>query len=143
MTMQRQSMRYNQNTMLNSPNAPKVLIVEDDIQLNRLLQKGFSVANLMTIPTYNLANALNVLQTENIAVIVLDLGLPDGSGWDIIDTLRAAQPAEAHPKIIIITGREKAELEHPNARDYFILQKPVNVSELIRLAIQMRYGRRI
>ena len=129
--------------MLNIPNVPKVLIVEDDIQLNRLLQKGFSVANLMTISTYNLTDALNVLQKENIAVIVLDLGLPDGSGWDIIDTLRAAQPAEAHPKIIIITGRDTSSVEHPNAKDYFILQKPVNVSELIRLAIQMRYGRKI
>jgi DNA-binding response OmpR family regulator len=133
----------NQNAMLNSPNVPKVLIVEDDIQLNRLLQKSFSVASLSTIPTYNLTEALNVLQKENIAVIVLDLGLPDGSGWDIIDTLRAAQPAESHPKIIIITGRDPSEHQHPNAKDYFILQKPVNVSELIRIAIQMRYRRRL
>jgi len=134
---------YKPNNMLNSPNVPKVLIVEDDIQLNRLLQKGFSVANLTTGPTYNVSDSLTTLQQEEIAVIVLDLGLPDGSGWDIIETLRAAQPPETHPKIIIITGRDPSEVQHPNAKEYFILRKPVNVSELIRLAIQMRYGRRI
>jgi DNA-binding response OmpR family regulator len=143
MTMQPKNYTHNAKKMLNTPDKPKVLIVEDDMPLNRLLQKGFAVANLTSIPAYNLTDALNLLQKENISVIVMDLGLPDGSGWEIIDTLRAAQPPEAHPKIIIITGRNLSELNHPNAKDYFILQKPVNVGELIRLAIQLRYGHKI
>lgn len=135
----------NQTRMQATTNLPKVLIVEDDIQLNRLLQKGFAVANLTTVSTYNLADALNVIQKENIAVIVLDLGLPDGSGLEIVNKLKAAHGSETTPKIIIITGRDPAEVQKESAevKDYHILQKPVNVTSLIRLAIQVRYGRKI
>jgi DNA-binding response OmpR family regulator len=118
---------------------PKVLILEDDRQLNRLLRKGFETVNLAVIQTYSLAEAYSALERENIAIIVTDLGLPDGDGTELIDHVKTRYNGKC-PKIIVMTGRD---INQNTYKGYDILQKPVNVTELIRLAIQVRYGRKI
>lgn len=121
---------------------PKVLVVEDDRPLNRLIQKGFNVVNMETVPAYTLNSAVETLdaQHDDIQVIVLDLGLPDGNGWDVIERVNSQYDEQDAPRIIIITGYDPAEIG--NIGNYYILQKPINVTELIRLAIQLRYKRK-
>jgi len=116
----------------------KVLIVEDDINLNRLLSRGFLSAQFHAIAVHNLAAALEALQSEVIEFVVLDLGLPDCDGWEVvrrIETLSLDYPA---PQIIIVTGRDPAEALPENATGYSILQKPVSLNTLIRLAFDLR-----
>lgn len=123
-------------------NLPKVLIVEDDLQLNRLLRKTFTVANLPTVSAYSLAEAVKAVRHERINIIVLDLGLPDGSGWEVVETvhLNSISSFIFPPEIIIITGQdpEAVKKAHPEVINHRILYKPFNVTELIRLAIQLR-----
>lgn len=118
---------------------PKVLILEDDRQLNRLLRKGFETVNLTAVQAYTLAEAYDVLEREDVAIIVTDLGLPDGDGMELIDRVTTDKDGK-HPRIIVMTGRD---INQNTYKGYDILQKPVNVSELIRLAIHVRYGRKI
>ncbi|MBL8160622.1 MAG: response regulator [Anaerolineae bacterium] len=116
--------------------SPKVLIVEDDRPLNRLFQKSFTAATFHTAQAYSLADALRLLQQDQFSVIVLDLGLPDGQGWEIVDKL--GDRLHQIPEVIMVTGREISEIPEAYAQKYHVFRKPVDLTQLIRLAIQLQ-----
>jgi DNA-binding response OmpR family regulator len=116
--------------------APKVLIVEDDRPLNRLFQKSFNAATFQTAQAYSLAEALQIIQQDQFNVIILDLGLPDGQGWEIVDKL--GDHLHQIPEVIMVTGREMSEIPEEYAKKYHVFRKPVDLTQLIRLAIQLQ-----
>jgi DNA-binding response OmpR family regulator len=69
------------------------------------------------------------LETENqiYEVLVTDIGLPDGSGWDLIAFARQRWPSL---RIGVVTGWEPRA--GAGAVGDFILRKPVKVAELLR-----------
>ncbi len=122
-------------------NAAKVLIIENDIQLNRILQSVFAVSNRITIVTYLLEDALKVAERDCLHTIVFDLELPDGEGWKTLNRIQGALPPQAHPQFIVITpSNVSADGSNPN--NYPVIAKPVKLNELIRLVFQLRYEHR-
>ena len=79
---------------------PRVLHVEDDCDLHRVIRAmvgerfDFVLAN-------TLRDARARVATEQFDVVVLDLALPDGSGWDLLPQIRASQP---EARVVILTG---------------------------------------
>ena len=123
-------------------NAAKILIVEPDIQLNRILQSVFTVSNRITITTYLLEDALKVAERNCLHTIVFDLELPDGEGWKTIDRLQAAMSPEAHPQFIIIAPSNLTPDPDLNQNSYRVVPKPVNINELIRLTFRLHNDHR-
>jgi two-component system KDP operon response regulator KdpE len=117
---------------------PKVLIIEDDKNLNRLFGKGFTAAGFTVAAAFKLADAITQLRETEFGIIVLDLGLPDGDGWEVADQVRAADLAHKTPVIIMVTGREASEIPAQYVSRYHVLRKPVNLTDLVRLAIDLR-----
>lgn len=115
---------------------PKVLIVEDDRPLNRLFQKSFAAATFQTTQAFSLADALRCVEREQFSVIILDLGLPDGQGWEIVDLF--GEHLRQIPEVIMVTGREMSAIPAEYAQKYHVFQKPVDLTQLIRLAIQLQ-----
>lgn len=79
-----------------------ILIVEDDISLNKgialtLAQDGISIEQ-----AYDLAGAERRLTAEGVDLIVLDVNLPDGSGLDFCEKIRA----ESRVPIIFLTAND-------------------------------------
>lgn len=66
----------------------RILIVEDDTILGDGLKTGLQMHGFTTDLTTTLANSDAALMTGSFAAIVLDVMLPDGSGFDLIKTLR-------------------------------------------------------
>lgn len=108
----------------------RVLVVEDDQALqkqlvNKLTEKGFAVD-----ATDNGANALYLGSEYPIDVAIIDLGLPDMSGMDVIKQLRAK---DINFPILILTARtrweEKVEGLEAGADDYLV--KPFHTEELL------------
>lgn len=130
--------------MLNSPNAPKVLVIESSIQLNHFLQQFLVLTKRVVIPTYTVDDALNIIRKECITLIVVDLELPDGNGWETMGLLEAALPPQTHPRMIVIHPYDAADSKISQGKsDYWFLRKPVNTNDLMRLALQIRYERKI
>jgi GGDEF domain-containing protein/ActR/RegA family two-component response regulator len=67
--------------------APRILVIEDDAGIRRLVRTGLELEGFAVIEAATLAQARSV-QTERVAGVVLDRQLPDGDGLDIYDELR-------------------------------------------------------
>lgn len=108
---------------------PKLLIVEDDMDivdnLSILLQdEGYSVCH-----AYNVEDALKILRTENIDLVLLDITLPDGNGYSVCTTVKRLTNA---PVIFLTAMTDEASIItgfQLGADDY--VTKPFKPMELI------------
>ena len=77
-----------------SPCAATVLIVEDEIAIADALRYVLRGAGLRCVYAATLRDACNFIATETPSLLILDLGLPDGSGLDLCrDIRRSVAPA--------------------------------------------------
>lgn len=86
-----------------SPNHQlKILHVEDDSDLHHIVATlGRDIAAFDKAPT--LAQARKKLGCERYDLVILDIGLPDGSGFSLLPEIHALQPA---PLVIVLSGAE-------------------------------------
>ena len=112
--------------------AQQILVVDDDPQITRLLcayleQEGYSVDSTATG-----SQALHVLRHSPPALLILDLMLPDQSGWDLTRLIRRDTRLAALP-IIFLTARvddtDKILGLELGADDY--ITKPFNPREVV------------
>ena len=117
---------------------PRVLIVDDEPQILRFLRPSLGAAGYEVIEAHDGAGALKRAAADAPDVIVLDLGLPDRDGKDVIRSIRAWSKVP----IVILSARdreaEKIEALDLGADDY--VNKPVGVGELMaRLRTALRH----
>jgi two-component system, OmpR family, KDP operon response regulator KdpE len=107
----------------------RVLLVEDERALLRALAMNLVARGYAVTETESGARALNALADERHDVIVLDLGLPDMSGVDVIRAVRAY----ARTPIIVLSARsgsaDKVEALDVGADDY--VTTPFSMDELL------------
>lgn len=108
----------------------RVLHVEDDADLHQVVRSMVGGRHEFELAT-TLADARARVALERFDVVILDLGLPDGSGWDLIPTLRAQQPA---PRIVILSGSEMTPDEAGKV-EAVLLKSRVSTPDLLK-AIQ-------
>jgi len=82
----------------------RILIVDDDKQIVRLVRAYLEQAGFQVFTAYDGGIALHIIRRERPDLVVLDLMLPDQDGWDITRTIRA-DPTLAGTPIIMLTAR--------------------------------------
>lgn len=118
----------------------RLLIVEDDREIARGLADGFGRRGLASDHAATGGDARLMLEASHYAAVVLDLGLPDMDGLDLLRTLRARRE---HVPIIALTARgdvaQRIAGLNAGADDYLV--KPFDMDELIaRLDAVLRRG---
>jgi len=121
-------------------NEKKILLVEDDQDLRlglsvRLVSNGYA-----TVYAGDGAGALAAAQRERPDLILLDLGLPNGDGFNVLERLRAI-PRLAVIPVIVLTARETAgnEVRAKMLGVRVFFQKPV-VNDMLLGAIRTALG---
>lgn len=84
----------------------RVLLIEDDAPLARGLVAALMAEGYSVDPAPDGMSGLEMAAEEPYAVITLDVGLPDMSGFDVLKTLRARG---CHAPILILTARDAIE----------------------------------
>ncbi|MFG2393949.1 response regulator [Streptomyces lavendulae] len=117
----------------------KVLVVEDDAQLVRALRINLEARKFEVETASEGSKALNLAAAGKPDVIVLDLGLPDIDGIDVITAVRES----SHVPILVLSARhtseEKIRALDAGADDY--MTKPFSMDELLaRLRAAIRRG---
>ena len=107
----------------------KVMVVEDDAPVRHLITASLSAEDYNVIAAQTAAEAVHLATTRNPYMILLDLGLPDGDGVEVIKQIRVW----TETPIIVISARDedtdKIEALDAGADDY--LTKPFSVAELL------------
>lgn len=116
----------------------QVLVIEDDREIRSLMQASLSVEGFAVQTAVSLSEARAMLKHKLPDLIVLDLGLPDGDGVQLVRELRKQH---ATP-VIVVSARhqeaQKIELLDAGADDY--LTKPFSVDELLaRMRVALRH----
>lgn len=120
---------------------PPVLIVEDDIKLARIVKAYLEGADFRTVQASSVREALQIARAELPLAAILDLGLPDGSGEELCQTLKEMGDFP----VIMLTAKSSEEERLAGfalgADDYMV--KPASPRELVcRLkAVLKRYER--
>jgi two-component system KDP operon response regulator KdpE len=117
---------------------PLLLIVEDDKQIRNFINFSLTSQEYECIEATTGKEAINIIATHNLSAIILDLGLPDMSGMDIIRKVRSF----SHIPIIVVSAHDqdhdKVEALDAGADDY--LTKPFSIKELLaRIRVIFRH----
>ena len=109
-----------------------VLVVDDEIQIRRFLRTGFELDGFMVHEAETGAEALRTATLQPSDLVILDLGLPDMDGADVLERLRAWSSVP----LIVLSVRgsetEKVRLLELGADDYVV--KPFGMAELLARA---------
>lgn len=116
----------------------RLLLVEDDREVRAMMQSSLAVEGFEVQTAVSVSEASALLRHALPDVMVLDLGLPDGDGSELVQLVRRQH---ALP-IIVVSARhqeaEKVKLLDAGADDY--LTKPFSVAELLaRIRVALRH----
>lgn len=118
---------------------PRILVVDDEPQIQRFLKPSLTAAGYEVIEALTGAEALKAVATRAPDLVILDLGLPDMDGKEVIAGLRGWSEVP----IVILSARdresEKIAALDLGADDY--VEKPFGIGELtarIRTALRHR-----
>ncbi|KAA3659480.1 MAG: DNA-binding response regulator [Chloroflexi bacterium] len=118
--------------MINSINKQRILVVDDDRQIARLVREYLEKAGFAVLLAYDGETAVSTLRHESLDLLILDLGLPDQDGWDITRMIRNDDRLSTLP-IIMLTARiddsDKIIGLELGADDY--IPKPFNAREVV------------
>lgn len=121
----------------------RVLIVDDEPAILRFLKPALEANSYDIFVTATVADAIKLIAAATPDIVLLDLGLPDGDGKDVIGKVREWSDVP----IIVLSAREreaeKIEALDRGADDY--VNKPFNVGELLarmRAALRHRMQRK-
>ena len=115
----------------------RVLIVEDEARIARAMQITLQAHGYQALTVGNGADALAAVAQRNVDIVVLDLGLPDMDGVEIIRRVRGWSSMP----IVVLSARhaseDKVEALDAGADDY--VTKPFGLDELLaRLRVAAR-----
>jgi two-component system KDP operon response regulator KdpE len=118
---------------------PKVLIVDDEPQIRRFLRASLQAHDYQVIEAENGKEGVRACTVQKPDLLILDLGLPDMDGLDVIKLVREWSTIP----IIILSLRsddpDKIEALDRGANDY--VTKPFSMGELLaRMRVALRQG---
>ncbi|TAN39520.1 MAG: diguanylate cyclase [Nitrospirae bacterium] len=117
-----------------------ILIIDDDPNLRKTLSDILGAKGYETLTAKDAAEGLSLVRQCSFDVVLIDLGLPDIPGIEVLNKVKASRPsAEA----IILTGNATLDsaIEATNKGAFSYLQKPYDVDQLllhIKRAVEKR-----
>jgi|HubBroStandDraft_1064217.scaffolds.fasta_scaffold57702_4 CheY-like chemotaxis protein len=111
-----------------------ILIVEDELVQLTMVAKLLKSADYDVMEARDGMTAIALARKELPDLVLLDLGLPRGDGFHVMERLQLL-PYTAKIPVIVLSSRTPEEAEEPSrlAGAVAYLQKPVNTAKLLRV----------
>lgn len=119
--------------------AHHVLLVEDDGDLAAVIIAGFEQADVHVLHAPTRQSAIDHCQQERPALIILDLSLPDGDGFSLVEWLRT-QPSLCALPLVVYSGRDLTVAEMRELRlgpTEFLTKAKVQPAEVEQLVLNI------
>jgi two-component system KDP operon response regulator KdpE len=117
----------------------RILVIDDEPPIRKLLRVGLSVHGYQIVEASNGKMALDLLSQQAPDLVILDLGLPDMEGHELLRTMRARNDSVP---IVVLSSRDdetgKVQALDSGADDY--VTKPFGMDELLaRMRAALRH----
>ncbi|AQW82524.1 homeostatic response regulator transcription factor HsrA [Campylobacter pinnipediorum] len=118
----------------------RILVVEDEITLNRTIVEGLGEFGYQTDSSENFKDAEYYIGIRNYDLVLTDWMLPDGDGVDLIHVIKQKSPRTS---VVVLSAKDDKESEikalKAGADDY--IRKPFDFDVLVaRLEARLRFG---
>lgn len=119
---------------------PRILMIEDSPVLHRFIEISLRGQDVIVDSAAKGRAGLEAAADDPPDLIMLDLGLPDINGWDVLDELRS-NPSTAEVPVLVSTGWEGSEISvRAHSRGAEVLPKPYAASDLRAAVLAMLNG---
>lgn len=127
-----------------SAKAEKILVVDDEAFIRMALGEALSDWGYTPVPASSIAEAVELFNVEEPVMALLDIDLPDGSGLDLLKTIKTARPETV---VIMVTGNVDVSntLAALRGGAHDFIGKPIRLEELqvtVRNALETHALRR-
>jgi CheY-like chemotaxis protein len=110
---------------------PVVLVVDDELQVRNVVCAYLSRNGFASVPSPSGEDALSLLETLRVDVILIDVGMPGLDGFDTVKVLRS-RPEQAQVPVLFMSGLpEKNRVLFANQMGADFLPKPLNLRCLL------------
>lgn len=117
--------------------APRVLVIDDEVQIRRFLDIGLRAEGYQVILAATGEEGLGLAATRSPDLVILDIGLPDMEGHEVLRELRAWSEVPVLMLSVRDAESEKVKALDRGANDY--VTKPFGIQELMaRLRVLLR-----
>ncbi|OLO02665.1 response regulator [Salinicola socius] len=108
---------------------PRILLIEDERQIRRFMRISLTSQGFEVIETEDGNTGMSAFNHQRPDLVLLDLGLPDVDGMEVLDALRA----QSEVPVLVVSARaseaEKVAALDAGANDY--ITKPFGIQELL------------
>jgi two-component system OmpR family response regulator len=110
----------------------RILVVDDDHDVREVLTDDLLNAGYAVSQAHSGNAALRVLDRERIDLVLSDVYMSDGDGWELLKEVRRRHPTE--PRVVLITGLGEVPADRvEELGGQAQLGKPYDVRELLRV----------
>ncbi|RMB12130.1 response regulator [Eilatimonas milleporae] len=115
----------------------RILVIDDEVEIRRFLKIGLKSNDYIMLEAANGQDGLGAASMDKPDLIILDLGLPDMSGLEVLKSIREWSKVPVIVLSVRREEREKVEAFERGANDY--VTKPFGMAELVaRIRAQLR-----
>jgi signal transduction histidine kinase/CheY-like chemotaxis protein len=114
--------------------APIVLVIEDESAARDLVRRALSRMPLNVMCAATAATGMNMATRQTPALIVLDIHLPDGSGWDLLTEFKADPALAETPVLVVSIDDDRQRAMSLGACEHLV--KPVDRDRLAAAAMR-------
>ncbi len=118
----------------------RILVIEDEVTVHKTLAEGLNEFGYQTDIAENLKDAEYYISIRNYDLVLTDWMLPDGSGVDLISTVKQKSPRTA---VLVLSAKDdkQSEIEALNSGADDYVKKPFDFDVLIaRIEARLRFG---
>ena len=109
----------------------KILLIDDNKSITKTISKYLTVKGYQCTVSNSGKEGLKLIKTENFDTIVLDLAMPEFTGFDVLESLEDDGILKKQ-KIVILTAAEISEddIEKMGIKGIKVLKKPIQLGVL-------------
>jgi CheY-like chemotaxis protein len=107
----------------------RILLLDDDPGVRRMLRRVLEDDDYTVTCASSGKEAIQKAASEEIALVLLDLNLPDENGWQVLERLNSGYPAIP---VIVITARSNQIFPALASGVGALMEKPLDLAKLLR-----------
>ena len=109
----------------------RILVIEDDLALSAGLCFELDSSGYLTVAAYNCSKAEQLIWSDHFDLVLLDVNLPDGNGFDLCRIIKQARP-ELPVIFLTASGAEEDVVSAIRLGAVNYLKKPFEPQELLK-----------